>query len=97
MWLCRRFVTAKKSGSALMTNQRVSIPIPRVYASKVCSISATPPPVAVELTLRTARWSNTGSVAAASARNSPNRAGPSTSRNRCGGSAGTYTSCSRSI
>ena len=38
-----------------MTSHRASIPTPRTYPSRTCSISATPPPAAVELTLMTLR------------------------------------------
>ena len=53
-----RFVISKNLGSPSITTHRVSMPIPRVYASSVWSISATPPPAAVEFTLMTARPSS---------------------------------------
>ena len=45
---------AKKAGSPFRTLQRASMPAPRAYASNERSISATPPPWAVELTHQTA-------------------------------------------
>ena len=45
----------KKSGVPPITTQRQSIPNPRTYGKTERSISATPPPVAVEFTLHTAR------------------------------------------
>ena len=46
-----RFVIAKNSESPEITTQSTPTPSPRAYPSRVPSISATPPPFAVELTL----------------------------------------------
>ena len=54
MW-CSRLVNVKNSGGASGTIQRTSRPLPRAYPRRVCSISATPPPEAVELTFSTMR------------------------------------------
>jgi len=53
------------SGSPWITSQRTSSPAPRPYARRVWSISATPPPVAVEFTLTTARPAKRSCVASA--------------------------------
>jgi hypothetical protein len=72
--LCSRFVSAKNSGVPPTTTQRASTPAPRAYASSGRSISATPPPRAVELTFQTTRPASSGplrSRAAANAAHSP--------------------------
>ena len=86
---------AKNSASPSMTTQRVSMPTPPALASRVWSSSATPPPVAVELTLSTVRPAkDLAGIAAAVASNTAARSGPMTASRRSGATGGTCTSCS---
>src|SRR3954470_8265626 len=50
-----RLVTWKNGASPSITTQRASTPPPRAYAISERSISAKPPPLAVELTFQTTR------------------------------------------
>ena len=52
---CSRFVIRKNSWLPSITAQRVSMPRPRAYGIRLCSISATPPPCAVEFTFQNSR------------------------------------------
>ena len=71
MRLCSRFVSGKNSGSAgSMTAQRVSTPSSRSIDTSRGSISATPPPRAVEFTIHTVRPASCGASAEACARSS---------------------------
>ncbi len=79
-----RLVIAKNSESPSMTSHRVSTPTPRAYASSVWSISATPPPTTVELTLNTVRPVRCAPAAAAAAAKRAARSGPMMGVSRSG-------------
>ena len=72
-----------------MTVQRASMPKPRTSGSKACSISATPPPLLVELTLtidRPASASRTrGAVVSVSVSYRPGNSTPSSASTHTGG------------
>jgi hypothetical protein len=78
---------AKKAGSPSITAQRASMPAPRAYASSVWSISATPPPAAVELTLITELPASFTWVASAIRSNRAKRSGPIKGSSRATSSA----------
>ena len=89
LWI--RLVRAKKGSLPEMTSQRALMPAPRAYASSETSISATPPPRAVELTFHTTRPSSRVRPWSAASRNCANRSGSSTDAKRSYGSADTGT------
>ena len=60
IWLCSRLVTAKNSASPEITSQPIDMPRSCTNPTRTCSISATPPPVAVELTFQIVRPANPG-------------------------------------
>ena len=86
-----RFVIAKNSGSPVMTTQSAGIPTPRVYPSSVPSISATPPPLAVELTFTMRRAPSSAWKSTARASSSATRSCPMIGSSRRGSSGGTST------
>ena len=85
-------MTAKNSGEPVITSQRTFTPAPREYARNDRSISATPPPAAVELTIQITRPSNTSTPWATLSWNLFQSSGSSTSRSRSGEIGGTRTS-----
>src|ERR1700730_2745096 len=87
-----RFVISKKCGSPWMTTHWASTPAPRAYARRVRSISATPPPDAVELTFSTTRPASSSRAALAVSSNRSARSAPISGSNRSGASAATWTS-----
>ena len=90
LWI--RLVTAKNSGSPPTTSQRMSTPVPAAYATRVCSISATPPPRAVELTFHTTRPSSSSRAAATYVSSRSMRSGVRSGSSRCRGTGSTLTS-----
>ena len=74
----------------VIVTQRTSTPAPRAYASSDCSISATPPPRAVEFTCQTTRPARTR-LALAIARSTRAYSSPSSALNRSGGAGPTGT------
>ena len=86
-----RFVIAKNSESPEITTQSTPTPSPRAYPSRVPSISATPPPFAVELTLTTRRSPRRSRSSAAAARSAARRSLPMIGSMRRGSSGTTFT------
>jgi len=89
LWI--RFVISKKPGPAVIANHRASTPAPRAYPSSDWSISATPPPRAVELMCQIARPANTSRPEPIACATSLHESSPSTGRNRSGASGGIGT------
>ena len=84
-WLWIRFVTAKNAGDPPITIQRASIPASRARPTCVESISATPPPWAVELTFQTTRARSAPAAASIRIRQPSNASSSTTSRKRSSG------------
>jgi len=80
LWI--RFVMAKNSGSPSITSQRVSSPNPIAVATSPRSISATPPPVSVELMFQMVRPRKRSRVVSANWENRENRSPPMMASNR---------------
>src|SRR5260370_10801841 len=77
-----------------MTTHWASTPGPGAYARRVRSISATPPPDAVELTFSTTRPASSSRAAFPVTSNRSARSAPIKGSNRSGASAATWTSSS---
>src|ERR1035441_10000187 len=87
-----RLVIKKNSSSPPMTSQRVSTPTPRAYGSRLVSISATPPPCAVELTFQIVRPSKSSRASSLAVFSAAICSSVSTDLNRCGSTAPISTS-----
>jgi hypothetical protein len=80
---------------AAITIQRTAMSRPAMYPTSTCSISATPPPTAVELTFQTVRPPSLSRNRAAAVSSRAYRTVPMTGSSRATGIPGTETSCSR--
>ena len=86
---------AKNPASPVITSQPIAMPRSCTYPTRTCSISATPPPAAVELTFQMVRPASTGRTWSAARASSAYREAPMTGSSRDTGSRGTSTACTR--
>src|ERR1700723_3040605 len=86
---------AKNSASPVITSQPMEMSRPCTYPTRTWSISATPPPAAVELTFQMVRPASTCRTWPAARANSAYRRVPMTGSSRDTDSRGTSTACNR--